>query len=70
MRLIFFLGGGGAGGGDGHPDPQIRRGAVSNKIFLALLASVSSKNKGRAVPPGPSPGSATVIDWWLGWLVG
>ena len=45
-------------------DPRLR-GSVSKKNFSALLASVSSKNT-----PGPSPGSATVIDWRLGWLVG
>ena len=42
---------GGEGGG----------GAVAKNFFLALRASVWSKIKGRAGPPGPSPGSATGI---------
>ena len=37
-------------------DLQIRAGL--QKFFLALWASVWSKNKGGA-PPGPPPGSAT-----------
>ena len=50
---------GGGGGGHGHPDPEIR--GVSKTSFLALWASVWSKNKagGGAGPPGPSHGSAT-----------
>ena len=32
--------------GPGLPDPEIRQGAVSKKIFAALRASVWSKNKG------------------------
>ena len=45
----------------GHPNPDIRGGAVSKKIFLALWASVWSKNMGGggAGLPGPSPGSIT-----------
>ena len=39
-----------------HPDPEIRGGAVSNKIFSALRASVWSKNRGA----GPSPRFATI----------
>ena len=49
---------GGGGGGGGYPEG----GPVSKKIFLALRASVWSKNKRgelRQVPLGPSPGSAT-----------
>ena len=39
------------GGGGGHPDPEIRRGAV---FFSALTATVWSKNKGGWAPPlGP-----------------
>ena len=47
-RIQFFTYGGGGGGKGrrlGHPDPEIR-GAVSI-FFLALWASVWSKNKGR-----------------------
>ena len=51
---------GGRGGGC-HPDPEISGEAVSKKTFLALQASVWSKNKREAVSPGPSPGSATRI---------
>ena len=45
-----------------HPDPEISggcgRGFGGLQIFFsALLASFSSKNRGR--PPGPSPGSVT-----------
>ena len=43
-------------GGPGHPDPEIRGGAVSKKFFSALRASVCSKNKGG---PGPCPRSTT-----------
>ena len=46
------------------PDFEMRGeggGAVSQKNFLAFRASVSSKNKGEPVPPGPSLGSATVF---------
>ena len=42
----------------GHPDPEIR-GAVS-KFFLALWASVWSKNKGRTQVSGTCPGSTTI----------
>lgn len=43
------------------PDLEIRgEGLISPPIFLALWASVWSKNKGRgAAPPEPSPGSTT-----------
>ena len=41
---------GGGGGGIGHPDLKIRGGAS------LLRASVSSKNKGGAVPLDSSPG--------------
>ena len=44
-------------GEGGHPDPEIRVGAVSKKIFLVRRASVWSTNKGRGA--GPFPGSAT-----------
>ena len=50
---------GGRGGGNGHPDPEIRRGAISKKNFSALRASVWSKYKGRGEPLGLSPESAT-----------
>ena len=46
------------GGGKGHRDPQI--GGESQR-FLALWASVWSKNKRGAGPPGHSPGSATLL---------
>ena len=47
-------------GGPGHPDPEIRGGGWSpKKYFLALWASVWSKNKRGGCPPGPSPRSAT-----------
>ena len=36
----------GGGGGGVHPNPEIRGGAVSKKVFSALQASVWSKNKG------------------------
>ena len=49
------------GGGRGHPDPEIRGGPVSKKIFSGLGASFWSKNKGGPFPPGPSPGFATGI---------
>ena len=39
------------GGRAGHPDPEIRGGPVSKKIFSALQASVWSKSKG----PPPLP---------------
>ena len=42
------------GQGRGHPEPEIRGGAV---YFSALQASVWSKNK--VAPPGPFSGSAT-----------
>ena len=53
------------GGWGVHPNPEIRGGAVSKKVFSALQASVWSKNKG-ALPwskhkGGPSPGSATYL---------
>ena len=38
---------GGGGGGEGHPDPEIRRGARSQIFFSALRASVRSTNKSR-----------------------
>ena len=41
------------GGGRGHPDPEIRGGPVSKKIFSGLGASFWSKNKGGPFPPGP-----------------
>ena len=40
----------GGGGGGMHPNPEIRGGAVSKKVFSALQASVWSKNKGGGVP--------------------
>ena len=43
------------GGGGGHPDTEIRGDGLKKK-FLALWASVWSKNKGG---PNPSPGSHT-----------
>ena len=48
-------------GSGGHADPEIRvGGTVSIKIFLALWASVWSKNKGVG-PPGLSLGSTTFV---------
>ena len=41
------------GGGPDHRDPEIRGGGVSKKIFLALQASVWSKNKGDRPPLAP-----------------
>ena len=35
------------GVGEGHPDPEIRRGARSQIFFSALRASVRSTNKSR-----------------------
>ena len=67
QKVYFFFSGGSSslhmeGGGKGrrlgHPDPEIR-GAVS-KFFLALWASVWSKNKGRTQVSGTCPGSTTV----------
>ena len=48
--------GGGVGGG-GHPDPEIRGGGRSPKIFFsARQSSVWSKNKGGGgQAPGPPP---------------
>ena len=46
----------GGGGVSGHPDPEIREGAVS-EFFFSLWASVWSKNKGG----GAFPGSSTEI---------
>ena len=43
-------------GGAGHPDPQIRRGAVSKKLFLPFGPQFGLKIRG-----GPSPGAATVL---------
>ena len=43
------------GWGSGHPDPEIRGGTVSKKIFSALWAPVWSKNKGEGGPPWPLP---------------
>ena len=46
-------------------------GAVSKKnIFRPLEPQFGLKIRGRPGSPGPSPESATVIDWWLGCLVG
>ena len=58
---IQIKGGGGGGVGGGHPDPEIRGkgGPASKKVFFGPL--FWSKNKGGAGPPGPSPGSATVV---------
>ena len=50
---------GGGGGGSDHPDPEIG-GRSKKKNFSDLGASVWSKNKGMARPPGPFPGTATV----------
>ena len=41
------------GGGSGHRDPEISRGGVSKKMFLALQASVWSNNKGGQPPWAP-----------------
>ena len=56
------------GEGHGHPDPRPcdKRGdSVSNKMFSALWAPVWSKNKEGLGPLGPSPGSATIMCWWV-----
>ena len=63
------------GGGGGHPDPEISGGegggAVSKKIFSALLASFSSKNKGGPGPPGPLPWIRNCVCRWPGlWRLG
>ena len=64
---LQVVGGGGGGGdkrageeGGGHTDREIRRGPGLQKHFLALRASVWSKNKGGRgpSPPGPYPGPA------------
>ena len=34
------------GGGGGHPDPEIRGGPASKKMFSAVRVSFSSENKG------------------------
>ena len=48
------------GGGAGHPDPEIRGGAVSKKFFWPFGPQFGLKIRvGRA---GPSPGSATVLN--------
>ena len=41
----FRWGGGGGGGGGGHPDPEIRRVAVSKNFFFALRASIRGESK-------------------------
>ena len=53
IQTLRKVGGGGGGG---------CRGGLPN-IFSAPRASVCSKNKGDAGPPGPSPGSATAFLW-------
>ena len=40
----------------------VRRVVFNKKNFLALWASVWSKNKGRPEPPDPSPGSTTALN--------
>ena len=42
------------GGGGSHPDPEIRGGPASKKMFSALRASFSSENKG-GWPPWVPP---------------
>jgi len=42
-------------GESGHPDPEIRGGTVSKKIFSALWAPVWSKKKGGRSPLAPPP---------------
>ena len=42
-------------GGAGHLDPEIRGSSCPKKFFPALWASVWSKNKRGAAPPGPLP---------------
>ena len=47
-------------GGGGHPDPEMGGEGWSPKTyFLALWASVWSKNKRGGCPPSTSPRSAT-----------
>ena len=54
---------------DSHPYPEKRGGPVSKNFFLALWASVWSKNEGETGPQGPSPGSATGIQDSLGFWI-
>ena len=49
------------GGGDGHPDPEIRGGPASKKIFSVLQASFWSKNKGGPAPQAPPLDSAVAL---------
>ena len=53
---------GGEGGG-GHPEPEIRRGPGLQKKFLALQASVWSKNKG-----GKGAESSAPLPWIRHWF--
>ena len=49
----------------GHPDPEIRGGSASKKIFQPFGPQFDLKIRGGGGegegPPGPSPGSATTI---------
>ena len=50
------------GGGNGHPEPEIRRGGGrSQKKNSAIRASVWSKNKGGGTPRHLPPESATYM---------
>ena len=50
------------GRGGGHPDPEVRGGRSQKNFFSSLRASVSLKiRRGVPTPPGPSPGSASVM---------
>ena len=53
----------GGGGGGGHPDPEIRGGPASQKnFFWPFRPHFGLKIRGGGpAPPGPSPGSATVM---------
>ena len=49
------------GGGGSHPDPEMRGRAVSKKNVQPFRPQFGLKIKEGAGPPGPSPGSATVL---------
>ena len=56
------------GGGGGHPDPEIRRGSASKKIFQPFGPQCDLKIRGGGGgggegvgPSGPSPASATTL---------
>ena len=66
IRLAFAVADSGLqviGGGGGHPEPEIRRGPGLQKKFLALQASVWSKNKG-----GKGAESSAPLPWIRHWF--